>query len=107
MRNVRWFYVVTCGPLLAFGLVAFLIRAMFALKTPAELDYGEGIVMWQAAHVTDLKTAYHPMHVYPHIVFHYTPLYHLASRAMSAVTGDLLVAGRLVSVLSLAGVCVI
>jgi len=93
--------------MLVVGFAAFLVRGTFAVRTKAELDYGEGIVLWQAAHVTALSTAYHRVDVYPYIVFHYPPLYHLASRGMALITGDLLAAGRLVSLLSLAGACLI
>jgi hypothetical protein len=40
-------------------------------------------------------------------VFHYPPLYHVASRLFEPATGDLLVAGRLVSVLSTLGIGVL
>jgi hypothetical protein len=63
--------------------------------------------MWQAANVTDLKKAFRPIEQYPHIVFHYPPLFHLVSRFVAIFTGDLLRAGRLTSILSLVGTCLI
>ena len=72
---------------------------------PYELDYGEGIVLWQAQHVSHLSTAYASIQHYPYIVFHYTPLYQLLSLATSKLTGDLLLAGRLVSAISCFGIC--
>lgn len=90
---------------LAAGLATFAFKAVSSMTLLDELDYGEGILMWQALHVTDLKQAFRPVETYPHIVFHYPPLYHLASRAMTPVTGNLLTAGRLVSILSLLGTC--
>lgn len=77
-----------------------MVGATRAIVYPYGLDYGEGIVLWQAAHVTDLDTAFHPVQRYPYLVFHYPPLYHLIARTVAVATGDLLVAGRLVSVLS-------
>jgi hypothetical protein len=65
-----------------------------------ELDYGEGIVMWQAAHVTSLKTAYGDIAHQPYIVFHYPPIYPLVAHLTAHWTHDLLIAGRLVSVVS-------
>src|SRR5215211_2401929 len=92
---------------LLFGVVACVFQALNSLKRPGEIDYGEGIVMWQAANVTDWTKAFHPIENYPHVVFHYTPLFHLTARLLNFFTGDLLVAGRLTSVLSLAGTCLV
>jgi hypothetical protein len=89
------------------GLLTFLLNARAAFLSHSELDYGEGIVWWQAAHVTNWAAAYRPIEVPPYIVFHYPPLYHLTSRAFSLLTGDLLSAGRLVSILSLIGLSLI
>jgi hypothetical protein len=75
--------------------------------TQEELDYGEGIVLWQAANVTNWKKAFHPVENYPHVVFHYPPLYHLTARLIAATTGNLLMAGRLTSILSLLGSCLV
>ena len=92
---------------LVAGVVAFYYQARISLNTDGEIDYGEGIVMWQAANVTDWTRAFHPIENYPHNVFHYTPLFHLVSRFINRFTGDLLVAGRLTSILSLIGTCLI
>jgi hypothetical protein len=93
--------------LLTAGLAAFALRAGVSLSTQEELDYGEGIVLWQATHVTNWKKAFHPLENYPHIVFHYPPVYHLTARLMAAATGDLLTAGRLTSILSLTASCLV
>src|SRR5215211_182264 len=90
---------------LLLGALAFVFQTINSLKTPGEIDYGEGIVMWQAANVTDWTKAFHAIENYPHVVFHYPPLFHLAARAVNLFTRDLLVAGRLTSVLSLVGTC--
>ncbi|MGA3160522.1 MAG: hypothetical protein ABSC77_04840 [Terracidiphilus sp.] len=67
---------------------------------PRELDYGEGIVIWQASQVFDLKSAFHPLEQYPHIVFHYTPVYHVAVRMLSGLLGDPFLSGRIISLLA-------
>src|SRR5678816_2901443 len=90
---------------LLFGAVTFVLQACHTLTTPGEVEYGEGIVLWQAANVTNWTKAFHPVEIYPHVIFHYTPLFHLTSRFVALFTGDLLVAGRLTSILSLAGTC--
>src|SRR5262245_45567388 len=107
MRKLLRLAVAVLFTFLAAGLATFIFQTILSIRTHDELDYGEGIVLWQAAHVTNWKAAYHPIAIYPHIVFHYPPLYHLASRAMAVATGDLLAAGRLVSSLSLLGTCFI
>ena len=98
---------VALALLLLMGLAAGILQAINVLKTPGEIDYGEGIVMWQAANVTNWTKAFHPLEIYPHNVFHYTPLFHLTSRVVNLFTGNLLVAGRLTSMLSLAGTCLV
>lgn len=92
---------------LAAGAAAFVLQSAIAIRSKAEIDYGEGIVLWQAANVTDWEKAFRPVEQYPHIVFHYPPLFHLTARAFAAFTGDLLSAGRLTSILSMAGTCLV
>ena len=89
------------------GVAAFVFQSAFALRTDGEIDYGEGFVFWQAANVTDWKRAFHPVEQYPHIVFHYPPLFHLTARLLTPVSRNLLLAGRLTSILSLIGTCLI
>ena len=98
---------ITLAVFLLFGVAAGVLQGIMALKTPGEIDYGEGIVMWQAANITSLKKAFHPIEIYPHNVFHYTPLFHVTSRIVNFFTGNLLVAGRLTSMLSLLGTCLV
>lgn len=97
--------------LIAVALVSFaalLIRngysmlhfASIAVPYPFDLDYGEGIV-WQQAREIAAGRGYAPLGVFPAIVFHYPPVYHLTSLALARIAGlDELVAGRLVSVCS-------
>jgi hypothetical protein len=90
--------------LLALNAVVFLAGAWALTQFPFELDYGEGIVLWQADRVLHLAEAYHPIHRYPHTVFHYPPLYHLLARLARTVIHDPLVAGRVVAWISALGV---
>ncbi len=82
-------------------------NSFFFITQPYQLNYGEGLIAWQAAHITDPTRAYAPIDHYPYVVFQYPPLYLLATRAMGTITGDLLTAGRSVSVLSAALLCVV
>ena len=75
-----------------------------AVRSPLELDYGEGIIWYQAALMAGPRM--YPVSTdLPFIVFHYPPLFHLAARGMDwlmprSVTPDLFAAGRLVAGLS-------
>jgi hypothetical protein len=106
-RKVFLAYLLVFWATLLSRAVAFLARSWGALHYPFELDYGEGVLLWQARQITDLKLAFRSITEFPHMVFHYPPLYHVASRLLEPATGDLLVAGRLVSVLSTLGISVL
>lgn len=84
--------------------VLFLYGAAARLTVRYGLEYGEGIVLWQAAHVTTPSAAYHPIEQFPYVVFHYPPVFHVMSRVMGAMTGDLLLGGRLVTLCALLGI---
>jgi hypothetical protein len=103
-HKVYHLYLFVLWSALLCGLAGFLADGWHGLRNPFQLEYGEGVVLWQAQHVTDLKQAFGDVRQLPHMVFHYTPLFHLTSRLAAAVTGDLLIAGRLVSLLSLLGI---
>jgi hypothetical protein len=90
------YLLILCAFLFA-GSIAFAAHCWIAIHSPEELDYGEGIVMWQAEHIVHLTEAFHRIDVYPYVVFHYTPLYHLVSHGVAALTHNLLAAGRWVS----------
>jgi hypothetical protein len=77
--------------------------AALLLPLPYSIDYGEGIVMQQAMMILGPRM-YGDINVYPYIVFHYPPLYHLTVRAIAAVGADLLYAGRGLSMASTAAV---
>jgi len=98
---------------LIFALAALALDAarLFAageaaVRFPWELDYGEGIV-WEQMRLMLAGRGYGPIDGLPAIVFHYPPLFHMATAALAGATGlDPLAAGRLVSLSStlLAGV---
>ncbi len=106
-RKVFLAYLLVFWAALLSRPVAFLARSWGALHYPFELDYGEGVLLWQARQITDLKVAFRSITEFPHMVFHYPPLYHVAARLIEPATGDLLVAGRLVSILSTLGIGVL
>ncbi|KQN09641.1 hypothetical protein ASE85_01420 [Sphingobium sp. Leaf26] len=86
--------------LLLWHLASLLSYIRFTLGYPFQLDYGEGIV-WQQARNIWAGEGYAPLRLFPAVVYHYPPLYHLTFEALAAWTGlDEMVAGRLVSILS-------
>ena len=88
------------GLMLVVNLGKLVHLATVALAYPYDLDYGEGIV-WQQMRDIVGGRGYRPIGVYPAIVFHYPPIYHLVSAALARIAGlDELLAGRLVSVIS-------
>jgi hypothetical protein len=91
---------IVLGLVLALFLMGAALQAarmLWDVKEEMELDYGEGIILWQASRVFDLRDAFHPLEQYPHIVFHYAPLYHVVVRILTGVLGDDLLSGRVVS----------
>src|SRR3974390_3347359 len=97
-------YLALLTACLLLSLAAFLVSGWRALRNPFQLNYGEGIVIWQAQHVTHFQEAYRDVRQFPHLVFHYPPVFHLTARLAVNLTGDLLTAGRLVSLLAALGI---
>jgi hypothetical protein len=96
--------------LMAFGIVTALLLwhvwryigfVASLLPLPYSIDYGEGIVMQQAMMIPGPRM-YGDINVYPYIVFHYPPFYHLTARAIAGLGIDLLYAGRWLSMVSTA-----
>ena len=109
-RFHTWMYRVVMSVLLlglAFNAAVFFAATFKLTGFPYELEYGEGIVLWQASRILHPAEAYHPITQYPYNVFHYPPLYHVMAQAVGLVTGDLLVAARLVTWASAIGVVVV
>ena len=103
----RRVYLVALLALMMVTVGGAFSHGLFLITQPYQINYGEGLAAWQAAHVTDLARSYAPLDQYPFVVFQYPPLYHLATRVVGAITGDLLMAGRSVSVLSSALLCIL
>src|SRR5262245_37958797 len=97
MRRAYVAAVLFFGLLNAAGFWWWMVQDA---SRPYELDYGEGIVMYQATKVTDLKAAYKPINEYPFVVFHYPPVYHLTVRAFAAFSTNLITTGRWISIMS-------
>lgn len=94
---------VAPGIILAIFVVGALLEALgmtWNVFEHRELDYGEGIVLWQASQIFDLKSAFHPLQQYPHIVFHYTPLYQIAVRVLTDLLQDPVLSGRAISLMA-------
>lgn len=77
-----------------------------AIPFPYALDYNEGIV-WQQMNDIVAGRGYAPINGFPAIVYHYPPVYHLASAAVAALGVDPLTAGRIVSLLATLGTTVL
>jgi hypothetical protein len=95
--------------LLIAGLLYFAwaeVRcARAVLAYPFGVDYGEGIV-WQQALLIPGPRMYGSIDHLPFLVFHYPPVYHLASRAVMAFGVDPLAAGRIVSLAATAVIAI-
>ena len=78
-------------------LILFLSNSVASLTYPFGIDFGEGIV-WQQALLMFGPDAYGPINIFPSIVFHYPPVYHVTALSLSALTGwDMLFTGRAIS----------
>ena len=75
----------------------FLSESLGAIRFPGELDYGEGIV-WEQMRLMIAGRGYGAIDGLPAIVFHYPPVFHALTAALSSLTGfDQLAVGRSVS----------
>lgn len=93
-------FALACGlflALLALTVYYYAGYAADAIRYPYELDYGEGIV-WQQMDDLGAGVMYRPVHAPPHIVYHYTPLFHALAYGLSHAWGDALAAGRAIAV---------
>ena len=100
-RIVGRIALAALGALLAWHFYHFAATATRAVAYPYELDYGEGIVWFQARQLLTGE-AFGPIDRFPAVVFHYTPLFHALSGAAERLGFDGLAAGRMLSLLSTA-----
>jgi hypothetical protein len=86
--------------LLAADLLRLIDLGWSFVTYPYDLDYGEGIVWQQMTNIVAGR-GYAPISLFPAIVYHYPPVYHLVVSAVAGVFGsDGLATGRMVSLLS-------
>jgi len=103
-ERLRQVYLWAVFALLLLGGATFVLKSFHDVYYPFEWDDDEGVVWWEAAHITHLREAYHPLQQYPYIVNPYPPVYHCVTWVAARITGDFLVAGRLISVSSALGI---
>ena len=102
--RLRQVYLWAVFALLLLGGATFVLKSFHDVYYPFQWDDDEGAVWWEAAHVTHLREAYHPLQQYPYIVVPYPPVYHFVTWVAARITGDFLVAGRLICVASALGI---
>lgn len=81
----RWMLALPLMIALGVLIADFAINARSALtliRFPFGVDYGEGIVWQQMRNILDGR-GYAPLGVYPAIVFHYPPIYHVVAGLLS------------------------
>jgi hypothetical protein len=84
---------------MAVHFIEYFRYALAAVNYRFEIFDAEGIV-WQQAMLIPGPRMYGDINNYPFIVFHYPPLYHLLSRAVSLLGCTPLFAGRAISLAS-------
>lgn len=104
---LRKVYLVALFALLLLGGVTFVLKSFHDVHYPFGWDDDEGAVWWEISHVTNLRVLYHPLQEYPYFVVPYPPVYHLVAWGAGKITGDFLIGGRLVCVLSALGISLI
>jgi hypothetical protein len=93
---MRFLAAVIAGLVLR-NTVWIVERALVAIRYPWGLDYGEGIVWQQLIDIVS-GNGYGPIDRFGGIVYHYPPLYHVATSALARMAGiDMLMAGRTLS----------
>ncbi|QYE33206.1 hypothetical protein KZX46_03610 (plasmid) [Polymorphobacter sp. PAMC 29334] len=95
-------YLAILSLITAIPVVGVLWWCTEALLFPYGLDYNEGIVWKQMVEIVAGR-GYAPIDGFPAIVFHYPPVFHLATFTLAAMGLDPLYSGRIVSLVSTAG----
>jgi hypothetical protein len=78
-------------------MAAFFDRTVDYIRYPFGNDYGEGPILFQVAALAAGDSMYQPITQAPYTVANYPPVYHYVAGFVAQLTGDPLVAGRLVS----------
>lgn len=103
-RHLRSIYVSALFSLLLLGGITFTFGTFHKVFYSFGWDDDEGAVWWEAAHVTNLSSLYHPIQQYPYFVVPYPPVFHAVTWLAARGTGDFLIAGRLICVFSALGI---
>ena len=91
-------WLAAATPLVAAAFsIAHMARSVFV---PYELDYGEGLVLWESLRITNPQVVYHPIETSPFVVAIYPPGYLLAAHFAGAAIGDIQIGGRLVTLVA-------
>lgn len=98
---VEALYLLLLAILIAAPLIPLLRWTVEAFGFRYGLDYNEGIVWKQMVEIMAGR-GYAPIDGFPAIVFHYPPVFHLSAGALASTGIDPLLAGRLVSLISIA-----
>jgi hypothetical protein len=91
----------------AAWLALFLIGQVRGLRAPVERAYGEGHLVWVSQQILDPARTYRKIDSPPFVIVPYPPIYMAVSRAVDVALGDLLMAGRGVSLASATGLVVV
>ncbi|PIR32035.1 MAG: hypothetical protein COV36_05600 [Alphaproteobacteria bacterium CG11_big_fil_rev_8_21_14_0_20_44_7] len=99
----RAFFLLAALLLGAFfiHLINWADYAFFALNYPYEIDHVEGPIIHQVSMIAYSLPVYTPLQTAPYIVMNYPPVYHFLTLLFSIATEDFLMAGRLISMLSM------
>ena len=97
--RIAWLLFAALIALFLFYGIELAHAAYLTAIFPGEFDYAEGIV-WQQAKLIPGPRMYGDVQIYPYLVFHYPPFYHLVVHAAALLGIPWLMAGRLVSILS-------
>jgi hypothetical protein len=100
LNVAAWAVAILLALVVAAEVVFFAIRAAHLLGYPYPLDYGEGPLLAQVQLLragTPIWRLYADPAAPPYQVINYPPLYHLLSALLSLAVGDILLAGRLIS----------
>jgi hypothetical protein len=103
MTGRRLCVLTALVPLAAAGGLS-AIRAVRMVPAPYELGYGEGLVLWQALHITHPGAVYHPIASTPFAVGVYPPLYLMVVGLFGGLIDNIQLAGRLTTVIAFVGV---
>jgi hypothetical protein len=100
LRLALWAALAGLAAILVLQLFFFAVHAAHLLRYPYPLDYGEGPLLAQVDLLrggTPIWRLYGDPDLPPYAVVNYPPIYHLAAAALSLLTRNTLLAGRLVA----------